>query len=81
MEGNPKYLTVVVLGNTPFHKGRHFKERRAAWEAKGPYLHYLPAYCPQLKLIEPVWRKLKGFLMPRRCYDNLEQPSAQDLKP
>jgi putative transposase len=70
---NPKHLTVVVLDNAPFHKGLQLKERRAEWEAKGLFLRYLPAYCPQLNLIEGVWRKLKGFLMPRRCYDNLNQ--------
>lgn len=70
---NPKHLTVVVLDNAPFHKGEQLTERRAVWEAQGLYLRYLPAYCPQLNLIEGVWRKLKGFLMPRRCYDNLKQ--------
>ncbi len=70
---DPKRLTVVVLDNAPFHKGEQLKERRDAWEAKGLYLRYLPAYCPQLNLIEGIWRKLKGFLMPRRCYDNLAQ--------
>ncbi len=70
---DPERLTVVVQGNTPFHKGEQLKERRVVWEAKGLYLRYLPAYRPQLNLIEGVWRKLKGFLMPRRCYDNLNQ--------
>ncbi len=70
---DPKQLTVVVLDNAPFHKGEQIKERRPAWEAKGLFLRYLPAYCPQLNLIEGVWRKLKGFLMPRRCYDNVNQ--------
>lgn len=70
---DPERLTVVVLDNAPFHKGEQLKKCRDAWEAKGLYLRYLPAYCPQLNLIEGVWRKLKGFLMPRRCYDNLDQ--------
>lgn len=70
---DPKRLTVVVLDNAPFHKGVQLNERRDAWEAKGLYLRYLPAYCPQFNLIEGIWRKLKGFLMPRRCYDNLSQ--------
>lgn len=70
---DPEHLTVVVLDNAPFHKGAQLKERRAEWEAKGLFLRYLPAYCPQLNLIEGIWRKLKGFLMPRRCYDNVHQ--------
>ena len=36
---------------------------------EGLTLYRLPAYCPHLNLIEGVWRKLKGFLMPRRFYD------------
>jgi len=27
--------------------------------------------CPHLNLIEGVWRRLKGFLMPRRFYDSV----------
>lgn len=70
---DPERLTVVVLDNAPFHKGEQIKKHRAVWEAKGLYLRYLPAYCPQLNLIESLWRRLKGFLMPRRCYDNADQ--------
>jgi len=32
--------------------------------------YYLPAYCAHLNPIEGVWRRLKGFLMPRRFYDD-----------
>ena len=77
---DPARLTVVVQGNAPFHKGKLLTEQRDLWEAQGLYLRYLPPYCPQLVLdkaapsgpvrnpIEGIWRKLKGFLMPRRCY-------------
>jgi putative transposase len=47
------------------------EEERPRWEAKGLKLYYLPSYCPHLNLIEGVWRRLKGFLMPRRFYDSL----------
>lgn len=70
---HPTAITVVVLDNATFHKGKALQEHRADWEAKGLFLRYLPPYCPQLNLIETVWRKLKGFLMPRRCYDTLDQ--------
>ncbi len=43
----------------------------------------LPPYCPfgELReplpnLIESIWHKLKGFLMPRRCYDTLNELQA-----
>lgn len=38
------------------------------------YLRYLPSCCPQLNLIEGVWRRLKSFLMPRRYYNSLADP-------
>jgi putative transposase len=64
---------VVVLDNAPFHKAGAVRDARAWWEAKGLELYYLPAYCPHLNLIEGVWRRLKGFLMPRRYYDWLAE--------
>jgi len=66
---------VVVLDNAPFHTAQAVKQRRPVWEAKGLRLYYLPAYCPHLNLVEGVWRRLEGFLMPRRFYD-----SAAELK-
>lgn len=62
---------VVVLDNAPFHTAGKVKERRPFWEGRGLTLRYLPAYCPHLNLIEGVWRKVKGFLMPRRFYDSV----------
>ena len=69
-EGKP---VVVVLDNAPFHKAGAVRDARTGWEAKGLKLYYLPAYCPHLNLIEGVWRRLKGFLMPRRFYDSLAE--------
>ncbi len=64
---------VVVLDNAPFHKAGAIRAARPGWEAKGLELYYLPAYCPHLNLIEGVWKRLKGFLMPRRFYDSLAE--------
>lgn len=68
-EGKP---CVVVLDNAPFHTAGVIREREEEWQARGLTLLYrLPAYCPHLNLIEAVWRRLKGFLMPRRFYDSV----------
>ncbi len=64
---------VVVLDNAPFHKAGAVRDARSGWEAKGLRLYHLPAYCPHLNPIEGVWRRLKGFLMPRRFYDSLAE--------
>ena len=72
-ECDPQQLTVVILDNAPFHKGAALREKIAQWEGQGLYLRYLPPYAPFLNLIEGVWRRLKGFLMPRRCYDSVAE--------
>ena len=64
---------VVVLDNAPFHTAGVIREREQKWEARGLTLYRLPAYCPHLNLIEGVWRRLKGFLMPRRFYDSVAE--------
>lgn len=69
-EGKP---CVVVLDNAPFHTAGVIREREEEWEARGLRLYRLPAYCPHLNLIEGVWRRLKGFLMPRRFYDSVAE--------
>ncbi len=60
---------VVVLDNAPFHRAGVLQAERARWGSQGLRLYYLPAYCPHLNPIEGVWKRLKGFLMPRRFYD------------
>jgi putative transposase len=69
-EGKP---SVVVLDNAPFHTAKVIRECEEEWEARGLTLYRLPAYCPHLNLIEGVWRRLKGFLMPRRFYDSVAE--------
>jgi putative transposase len=69
-EGKP---CVVVLDNAPFHTAGVVREREEWWERRGLTLYRLPAYCPHLNLIEGVWRRLKGFLMPRRFYDSIAE--------
>ena len=72
LECDPECIT-VVLDNAPFHKGAKLREKQREWERKGLFLRYLPPYAPFLNLIEEVWRRLKGFLLPRRCYDSVAE--------
>ena len=70
---SPEKPCVVVLDNAPFHAAGVVRERETEWEARGLRLYRLPAYCPHLNLIEGVWRRLEGFLMPRRFYDSIAE--------
>ncbi|PIE10296.1 MAG: hypothetical protein CSA70_11985 [Rhodobacterales bacterium] len=46
---------------------------RAAIEAKGAELRFLPPYAPDLNLIEQVFAKIKGIVrsLAPRCFDTL----------
>jgi len=63
---------VVILDNAGFHRANLIKDQQDDWEARGLRLWFQPPYSPQFNLIETVWKKLKGFLLPRRCYDSRE---------
>lgn len=64
----PESLTVVVMDNAGFHKSKLVQQKRPSWEERGLFLRFLPPYCPFLNLIEGLWKRLKAFLLPRRCY-------------
>lgn len=72
----PSRLTVIVLDNAAFHRGKAIREKQIGWEAQGLYLRYLPPYAPFLNLIEGIWKQIKGFLMPRRSYNTLAELEA-----
>ncbi|WP_245959004.1 transposase, partial [Meiothermus luteus] len=40
---------------------------------RGLTVGYLPRYSPHLNPMEGVWRRVKGFLMPRRHYGGVEE--------
>jgi len=67
------WLTVVVLDNASFHTSAKVKEKRPLWEEQSVFLRYLPPYAPHLNPIEALWKHLKSFLLPRRCYDHATQ--------
>jgi transposase len=60
--------TWVVIDNARIHTSSKFKEKMLEWEAKGLYLYYLPAYSPELNLIEILWRFIKYQWMPFSAY-------------
>src|SRR4029453_3461339 len=76
-------LTLVVIYNAPTHTSAAFEARRAEWQARGLYVMYLPPYCPELNLIEIVWRKLKYEWLPLsayRSFKNLRRALNETLR-
>lgn len=51
--------TWVILDNAPTHKSEAFQARITEWKNKNLYLYFLPAYSPELNLIEILWRFIK----------------------
>jgi putative transposase len=59
---------VVVLDNASFHTSAVIRRARAVLCRLGIYLYYLPAYSPELNLIEPVFRQVKHQELPQRSF-------------
>ena len=60
--------TIVVLDNAPVHTSDLIERKREEWLAKGLELYYLPTYCPELNLIEILWRAIKHRWLPLKAY-------------
>jgi transposase len=67
---------IVIMDNLPSHKVHGI---RAAIEAAGAKLRYLPAYSPDLNPIEMAFSKLKAILkgVAARTHDHLWQTIAR----
>jgi hypothetical protein len=53
--------TVLVLDNASVHRATCVQARHAAWAAQGLRLQFLPAYCPELNVIEILWHRCKHY--------------------
>ena len=62
--------TWVVIDNASMHRSHLFNSHLELWEKKGLYIKRLPAYSPELNLIEILWRKIKYEWLPFAAYDN-----------
>lgn len=59
---------MIVLDNYSVHKSHVIAEARPLLEAADVHLVYLPAYCPELSAIEPVWNDVKQHQLPIRSF-------------
>jgi hypothetical protein len=66
---------VIVLDNAPMHRSAVFEAKLKEWQEDGMYLLFLPPYCPELNLIEILWRKLKYEWLPLSAYESFRQLS------
>ena len=60
--------TVVIIDNASTHTSKCFTEKIVEWEGKGLVIKRLPAYSPELNLIEILWRFIKYHWLPFSAY-------------
>lgn len=59
---------MIVLDNYSVHKSHAIADARPDLEAAYVHLVYLPAYCPELSAIEPVWNDVKQHHVSTRSF-------------
>jgi transposase len=64
--------TWIVIDNAPMHTSDAFEDAVEGWEAKGLFVYRLPAYSPELNLIEILWRFMKYFWLPCSAYTSFD---------
>lgn len=62
--------TVVIIDNAPIHTSHAFQKKIPEWKKKGLQFKFLPAYSPELNLIEILWRFIKYRWIPFSAYLN-----------
>lgn len=63
---------LVLIDNAPIHTSDEFEEEIERWQKEDLYVKYLPAYCPELNLIEILWRKIKYEWLPLDAYQSFK---------
>lgn len=64
---------LVVVDNAPIHTSDEFEEEIKRWEEDDLYVKFLPPYCPELNLIEILWRKIKYDWLPLDAYQGFRK--------
>ena len=67
---------VVTIDNAPIHTSEEFEEQLECWQQRGLHVKFIPPYCPELNLIENLWRKIKYEWLPLDAYQNFNVMTA-----
>ncbi len=69
--------TFVVLDNATIHTSKLFMDNQERWEKKGLFLFFIPPYCPELNLIERLWKEVKYSWLKPQFINDLETLQKQ----
>ena len=70
---------VVVVDNAPIHTSEDFAEQKLLWQAQDLAVKFIPPYCPELNLIEILWRKIKYEWLPLDAYQSFKTTDSGAL--
>ena len=62
----------VLLDHAPMHRSKAFMAQMPRWVRQGLIVKYLPAYAPELNLIEILWRFIKYYWLPFSAYTSFQ---------
>ena len=65
--------TVIVLDNASIHRSNKVMDCLGKWRNRGLFLQFIPAYCPELNLIEILWKNLKHYWLKPKNYSSIEK--------
>lgn len=63
---------LVVLDNASIHHSAAFDNRLEQWAEQGLLFYFLPPYCPELNLIEKLWKMIKYHWLPLSAYESFQ---------
>ena len=72
-QGLAAKVTYLIIDNAPIHTSKEFRANELRWEAQGLRIKRLPAYSPELNLIEILWRKMKYEWIGFDAYQSYKQ--------
>ena len=64
--------TILILDNASIHKAGIVKQQEMKWRQRGLFLQFIPAYSPELNLIEILWKRLKHSWLKPQYYASFE---------
>lgn len=68
---NPQITAYVIIDNAPVHNSKDFREQEKRWEEENIIIKRLPAYSPELNLVEILWKKMKYEWINIQAFQNL----------
>jgi transposase len=71
-----KKPALVIMDNAPIHTSEDFDDELDHWQKQELHVKFLPPYCPELNLIEILWRKIKYEWLPLDAYRNFKTMTA-----